>query len=78
MYSLAISLTLAENRKLTGEKLVPLVKDRKTGQASISPIIIIEGDTLRSIRNKMHDIVNEFMDEMEESEEFSEFEDGEE
>lgn len=78
MYSLAISLTLAENRKLTGEKLVPLVKDRKTGQASVSPIIIIEGDTLRSIRNKMHDIVNEFMDEMEESEEFSGFEDEEE
>ena len=78
MYSLAISLTLAENRKLTGEKLVPLIKDRKSGAASVSPVIIIEGDTLSSIKNKMHDVVNQFMDEMMESEEFSEFEDEEE
>jgi len=78
MYSLAISLTLSENKKLTGEKLVPLIRDRKSGQVSVSPVILIEGETMSSIRSRMHDVVNEFIDDMIETGEFTEFTDDEE
>jgi predicted nucleic acid-binding protein len=78
MYNLAVSITLTENKKLSGEKLLPLIRDSKTGQVSVSPIILVEAETMSSIRNKLHDLVNEFIDDMIETGEFSEFADEEE
>jgi hypothetical protein len=73
MYNLAVSLTLTENKRLHGEKLLPLIRDSKTGQVSISPVILVDGETMSSIRSGLHDIVDKFIDDMIESGEFSEF-----
>lgn len=73
MYNLAISLTLTENKTLSGEKIVPLIRDNDTSQVSVSPVIIIDGDTMSDIRFTLHDIIHNFIDDMIESGEFTEF-----
>lgn len=78
MYNLAISLTLAENRHLQGEKLIPLIRDYDTKEVSVSPVMIIDGENMASIRTTIHDMLDTFIDQMIESGEFSEFDEEEE
>ena len=73
MYNLAISLTLTENRRLAGEKLMPLIRDTITSEVSVSPVIIVDAETMSAIRSKLHDLVDDFIDDMVDSGEFSEF-----
>jgi len=78
MYNLAISFTLAENRHLQGEKLVPLIRDDETKEVSVSPVIIVDGENMASIRTTLHDMLDTFIDQMIDSGEFSEFDEEEE
>lgn len=73
MYNLAIGLTLTENKTLSGEKIVPLIRDNETSHVSVSPVIIVDGDTMSDIRFTLHDIIDNFIDDMIESGEFTEF-----
>ena len=52
---------------------MPLIRDNDTSQVSVSPVIIIDGDTMSDIRFTLHDIIHNFIDDMIESGEFTEF-----
>lgn len=73
MYSLAISLTLTENKNLDGENLVPPVRDNTASEVSISPVIMVDGNDMPFVRATLHNLIDDFINDMIESGELSEF-----